>query len=174
MDISPFLGQPGPMFWTFDDACPKFQARVDPLLACFVTNAKFIPQNHLWVWPLLTSWSFSNLQNPCYRNIFTSVCHSVHRRGGVYPSMHWGRQPPLPGRQEGDVSQHALGQTPPLGRLPGQTPPPPRRPLQQMVRILLECFLVILYLYLQFSVHCLCSRRGNFGQVLSVILWAFT
>ena len=31
-----------------------------------------------------------------------------------------------------DISQHALG----------QTPPNPRRPLQQMVRILLECFLV--------------------------------
>ena len=38
-----------------------------------------------------------------------SVSHSVHR--GVYPSMHWGRHP-----LQADMSQHALGQTPPPGR----------------------------------------------------------
>ena len=47
-------------------------------------------------------------------NIFTSVCHSVHRGRGVCPSACWDP--------------------------PGQTPP--RRPLQRTVRILLECFLV--------------------------------
>ena len=40
-----------------------------------------------------------------------SISHSVHR-GGVYPSMYWGRHP------RADISQHALGQTP-----PGQTYP---------------------------------------------------
>ena len=55
-----------------------------------------------------------------------SVSHSVHRRG-VCLSACWDTHPP--------------GRHPP----PGQTPPSPnRRPLQRMVRILLECFLVII------------------------------
>ena len=67
---------------------------------------------------------------------------------GVYPSMHWGRHPPCPvhaGIQSGDTPS---GRTPTLGKQtpPGQTPttplPPPRRPLQWTVHILLECILV--------------------------------
>ena len=49
----------------------------------------------------------------------------------------------------GGVSQHALGQTPPLGiyplpdrHPPGRHTPSPRRPLQRTVRILLKCILV--------------------------------
>ena len=37
-----------------------------------------------------------------------------------------------------------LGQTPPGQTPPRQTPPPSRRPLQRMVRILLECILVFI------------------------------
>ena len=65
--------------------------------------------------------------------------------------MHWDRHSPW-----ADISQHALGQTPPLADISqhalGQTrptsrhipactgaDPPPRRPLQRTVRILLEC-----------------------------------
>ena len=53
---------------------------------------------------------------------FTPVSRSVHREG-VYPSMHWGKHPPPPGQTHpsmhwdrppmADISQHALGQTPP-------------------------------------------------------------
>ena len=62
--------------------------------------------------------------------VFTGIGFSVHG-GGVFPSMHWGRHPPRAG-----ISQHALGQTLPMGRhIPactgadisqhalGQTPP---------------------------------------------------
>ena len=52
-------------------------------------------------------------------NVFTTVCDSVHRGRGVYTSP--------PGR-------YPLRQT--------LRPRPPRRPLQRMVRILLECILV--------------------------------
>ena len=81
-------------------------------------------------------------------NVFTRVCHSVHS-GGVCPGGSGrppGRPPwvhtPLLGRYP------PLGQTPPLGRQPpgtspGQTSPLNRRSLQRMVRILLECILVI-------------------------------
>ena len=55
-----------------------------------------------------------------------SVSHSVH--GGVSTSVHAGIHTPQ-------------ADTPLLGRHP---PSPSRRPLQRMVRILLECFLVII------------------------------
>ena len=61
-------------------------------------------------------------------NIFTSVCHSVHR--GCIPAYpaHAGIHP---------LGRHPSRQTPPfLGRHPL------RRPLQRTVRILLECILV--------------------------------
>ena len=75
--------------------------------------------------------------------MFTSTCHFVQRR--VYnphpntPSL--GRQPPRQTPQR----QTPLGRHTPLGRdRLGQTPhgqTPLRRPLQQTVRILLECIL---------------------------------
>ena len=82
-------------------------------------------------------------------NVFTPVCHSVHRGGCVsqhalgqtppwadisqhalgqtplvrHPTMHWGRQPPW-----ADISQYALGQSPPQADIShhalGQTLPP--------------------------------------------------
>ena len=61
-------------------------------------------------------------------NIFTSVCHSVYG-GGVYPSMHWGRHPPL--ADTFPLGRHPPGQTP-LGRHPPPCPVhagiPPRPP----------------------------------------------
>ena len=71
------------------------------------------------------------------------------RKGNVFTSM---RQEFCPG---GCVSQHALGQTPPCPvhagiHPPGRHPPwtdtprtdtPPRQPVQQTVRMLLECIL---------------------------------
>ena len=87
--------------------------------------------------------------------VFTSICHSVHRR--VYT-------PPRHPRADTPLGRHPSGQTPSIGRQPsrqkplwadtprqtppypfGQTPPgqtPQRRPVQWMVRILLECILV--------------------------------
>ena len=71
-------------------------------------------------------------QRSCGKAMFLhrSVCHSVHRE--VFGSHHpLDKHPPgrhLPG------SQPLLRQT---------TPPPPRRPLQRTVRILLECILII-------------------------------
>ena len=65
-------------------------------------------------------------------NIFTSVCHSVHRGGGRGPG-----QVPPPSRQ-----------APPPGRHPPrQAPPPPARDTVKArpVRILLECILVYIY-----------------------------
>ena len=63
-------------------------------------------------------WAFITVRNVVEAsNVFTCVCHSVHRAGCRAP-------PPR--------------QTP-----PGQTPPaPPGRPLQRTVRILLECIIV--------------------------------
>ena len=55
-------------------------------------------------------------------NVFTPVCHTVHR---------------------GVVSQHATdGGVHPLGRHPSPGRHPPSRQLKRAVRILLECFLV--------------------------------
>ena len=72
------------------------------------------------------------------------VSHSVQKGGGgLYPSMHWA---------EGCVSQHAMrggclllglwvqGVKTPLGKQPS---PPPGRPLNRAICILLECNLVI-------------------------------
>ena len=85
-------------------------------------------------------------QRSCGKVMFLhlSVSHSVHR-------VCVGQTPPPE-----DISQHALGQTPPWADISqhalGQTypsmhcdrpPPPPRRPLQWTVRILMECILVL-------------------------------
>ena len=89
-------------------------------------------------------------------NVFTSVCQEFcPQEGGVYPSMHWASSPQaetptprqtLPGLTPPPLGRHPPGQTSHLGRHPpGQTPPwadTPPWPLQQMVRILLECILV--------------------------------
>ena len=124
-------------------------------------SCALVPPNHL------VKLSPSNIYRPqrsCGKVMFLhlSVSHSVHR-GSVYPSMHCSDTPSW-----ADISQHALGQTPPpgqtypsmhwgrhplLGRhipactgadtLRGQTPPPPwRRLLLRTARILLECILV--------------------------------
>ena len=63
--------------------------------------------------------------------IFTPVCHSVH--SGVCISTCTGAHPPCPVH----AGIHPRADTP-LGRYP----PPPQRPLERPVRILLECFLV--------------------------------
>ena len=105
-------------------------------------------------------------------NVFTPVCHSVHK-GGVYPTMHLGRhplaRPPPPGQtpspQADPPGQTPLGRQTPRQTPPGQTPPsrktppdrytpwadtphPPPAPsrwlLQWTVRILLECILVLI------------------------------
>ena len=60
----------------------------------------------------------------CGKVMFSQACHSFHGQG-VHPLA---RHPPQPDR-------------PPWANTPGQTPPP-RRPLQRTVRILLECILV--------------------------------
>ena len=56
--------------------------------------------------------------------------------GGVYPSIHWGTDTP-PGRHP-SWADIPPGQTP-----PGRHPLPSRRLLQQTVRIILECILVV-------------------------------
>ena len=73
-----------------------------------------------------------------------SVSHSVH--GGVSASVDAGIHTPW--------ADTPLGQTPPADTPPGQTapllgrhPPPSRGPLQQTVRILLECFLVLIMMF---------------------------
>ena len=78
-------------------------------------------------------------------NVFTPVCHSLHR-GGFIPACNGGgggggQTPP------GHTSprQTPSGQTHPQADTPGQTPPPTRRPLKQAVCILLECILVLNY-----------------------------
>ena len=130
--------------------------------------------------------------------------------GGVYPSMHWDRQPPSP------LDRHPPGQTPhwsdtPLVRHsswsdipPGQTPPqsdnppsqtlplwsdtppgqthtcadtppgrhtPPRRPLQRMVRILLECILIAIV------TEPWCKKtevnEPMFFKTVTVVLWEY-
>ena len=45
---------------------------------------------------------------------YSSMHWGRHPHLGWYPSMHWGRHPP------GQVSQHALGQTPPDGHCSGR------------------------------------------------------
>ena len=97
-------------------------------------------------------------------NVFTRVCHSVHRGG--YLTRHPlgpGRYPPRPGRNPPDQAGTPRDQTPPdQGRTPrdqtapsepGRNPPPDQTPLPRNsrlrntvnvrpVRILLECILV--------------------------------
>ena len=99
-------------------------------------------------------------------NIFTPVCHSVHRGGlpsrrpplaGSPPGRRHppagrppGKEAPLAGRppSPGKEALPREGGTPPAGRPPGRSPPPrqgdppPGRLLLQVVRILLECILV--------------------------------
>ena len=100
--------------------------------------------------------------------VFTPVCHSVHRRGDVYPSACWDTPPwadtprqtllwadtpwvdtppadthrrqTYTGRhpRQTPLGRHPAGQTPPQA----DTPPPSRQLLQRTVRILLECILV--------------------------------
>ena len=86
----------------------------------------------------LIVWSFYRPKTKLWEgNVFTPVCHSVHRAEGVYLSACW--------------DTHTPGQTPPGKHPTGQTPPwantppgrhPPRRSLPRTVRILLECILV--------------------------------
>ena len=67
-------------------------------------------------------------------NIFTSICHSVHRMdwgrhplprqtGGMYPSIHWGRHPQeTPFWQTTPLWADTPWQTPPGRYLPGRHP----------------------------------------------------
>ena len=83
----------------------------------------------------------SNLQIPSKAlimlrqgNIFTSICHSVHRMdwgrhplprqtGGMYPSIHWDRHPQeTPFWQTTPLWADTPGQTPPGRYLPGRHP----------------------------------------------------
>ena len=68
-------------------------------------------------------FKFISLQNLNLQgNVFTSVCQEFCPRGGVYPSMHWGRHP---------LSRHTLCpvhsgiHTPPCPVHAGIYPPPP-------------------------------------------------
>ena len=71
-------------------------------------------------------------------NVFTPVCHPVHR-GEVYPPTQTPpRQTPSPGQTPPRQTPPLLGKHP-----PGRLPPPRRRPLQWTVRILLESILVL-------------------------------
>ena len=72
-------------------------------------------------------------------NIFTSVCHSVHRGKGVYPTPTWMQTP--------WVGQTPRDQTPGLSRPPSVMGRPPDTANKQAVRILLECILVSFYLF---------------------------
>ena len=84
----------------------------------------------------------------CEGNVFTPVCHSVHRGGGFclsacWDTTPWGQTPPK-------ADTPLRDQAPPRsGTHPGADPPgirhpsPNRRLLLWMVRILLECILVI-------------------------------
>ena len=80
-------------------------------------------------------------------NVFTSVCHSVHREGCLAdtpPLWTLGRHPPVDPGQTPPWADIHNGQTP---LPPGQKPPwadtpPGRRLLQRTVHILLECILV--------------------------------
>ena len=102
------------------------------------------------------SWHYYRPQRSCGQgNIFTPVCHSVHREGSA--SVHAGI--PTPPRTRSPQSRHpSPGNRHPPGTTPLQTPQdhthtppgadtPPRSRLQHTiyerpVRILLECILV--------------------------------
>ena len=75
-------------------------------------------------------------------NVFTSVCQEFCPQVGVsarHPPGRLGRHPPT---------------LPPGRHAPGQSPHPKRRrPLQRMVRILLECILVSCYFYELLFLH---------------------
>ena len=78
-------------------------------------------------------------------NVFTPVCHSVHR-GGVCLSACWDTHTPLEAPPPHPLeapprSTPTEAHTPLEAHPPGSTPSP-RRSLQRTVRILLECFLV--------------------------------
>ena len=82
-------------------------------------------------------------------NVFTPVCHSVHR-GVVYPSMQWsGCVYSSMQRAEDVYPSMQWGRPPwadtlPLARNPpGRPPPQKRRPLKRAVRVLQECILVL-------------------------------
>ena len=116
----------------------------------------------------VTYWCFYQPQWSCGQgNIFTPVCHSVHRGGWWYPTRHWGRPPqtrhtttPLdqtPPWPDTPWTRHTTPQTihsppgpdpPGPGTTPQSTQPPPGSRLrhtvyERPVRILLECILVV-------------------------------
>ena len=106
----------------------------------------------------------------CGKVIFSQACvkkKSVHREGVFAHCMlrythPTGRQP---ARQTTSLGRHPLhrhpsGQTPPGRHPPTDNPsPPPRWPLQQTVRILLECILVYLESRLVLWVEIMGERR---------------
>ena len=96
-------------------------------------------------------------------NVFTGVCDSVNRRG-LLPGV------PGPGG-----SAPRWGGLVPGGSAPGGwclVETPPRQPLLRMVRILLECILVVLYVWsLSLTVHrslVICHSHVNVGAIANV------
>ena len=98
-----------------------------------------------------------------------SLSHSVHRHPQQTPL--WADSPPrqAPPWTDTPLGRHLPGRHP-RGETPGQTPP--RQPLQRMVRILLECFLVqfkcVLTILLQSSFPTKHKVR-NFGNFIFVL-----
>ena len=86
-------------------------------------------------------------------NIFTPVCHSVHRGEGVCLSACWDTTPP---GADTPQEQTPPGPDPPSRHPPRTRPPQNRHPhrtrlqhtvYERPVRILLECILVLLCFY---------------------------
>ena len=69
----------------------------------------------------LIVWSFYRPKTKLREgNVFTPVCHSVHRAGGVYLSACWDTHTP----GQTPLGKHPTGQT----HTPGRTRPPGRHP----------------------------------------------
>ena len=99
----------------FTSTCPS--GRVNTNSTCPNDHTcTSIPFNGHYIYRPQTKLRESNVFYTCL-SVILLVSHSVHR-GEVYPYMQWGCTPP------------------------GHRPPPPRRSLKRVVRILLECILV--------------------------------
>ena len=93
-------------------------------------------------------------------NVFTLVCQTFCSRGGVHPL---GRQPPSrPLRQTHPLADRPPWQTPPLVDAPWADTPLLRWQLKWVVRILLECILVFIWIrptYLSISCGPECKTK---------------
>ena len=104
-------------------------------------------------------------------NVFTHVCHSVHR-GCVYPSMHWGRHSPWadtpqqtpPGRPPWADTPYPLADNP-LGRHPPKQTPllPGRHPPGRQYASCWNAFLFVHKInFLAKNLGCHSSWRGSY------------